>query len=197
MNIKKQLKNSWQHHTLPTEAKYKSAMSFNEKKRIRISLPFYLASLATVVVIALILIPLSVMITARTMQKNNATPDFLAQSVDAKYNPSFGIVSYNKPYFNSNYTSTVKYGVFVIDTVKFCYWINNLSFRLIDKTYESDNELFDVIANAASVSLLYGNDRYDLYFTDCNYLIIACNNLYYTYDLQNANLLFEQFINTL
>ena len=197
MNIKKQLNNSWKHHDLPTEAKYKSEMSFNIKPHRRVSLLFYFASLATVVVIAAILIPLSVMITAKTVKNQQSSPDFLAQNVDAKYNPSFGIVSYNQPYFNRNYTSTVKYGVFVIDTVSFCSWINRLSYKLVDKKYENNAELNDLIANASVITLLYGNDYYSLYFTDCNYLLISCNNLYYTYDLPNANLLFEQFINHL
>lgn len=189
MNIKKQLNNSWQNHELPTTAKYKDEMEFKPKKQYKVSLPFYFASLATVLILCAIAIPVSIYLSRPT----NKGIDFLSQSVEAKYNPDFGIVSYNEPYFNINYLGNVRYGVNEIDKGSFGRWINSLNFELSKKTYTED-QLNLAIANAHKVTALYGNDYYELYFTAQDLLIIGCNNLYYVYDLQLADLLFEDFI---
>lgn len=190
MNIKKQLNNSWHHHELASTAKYKDEMEFKSKKQHRVSLPFYFASLATVLILCAIAIPVTMYLTKASY---NSRTDFLSQSVEAKYNPDFGIVSYNEPYFNINYLGNVRYGVNEIDKGIFGRWINSQNIELSKKTFPED-QLNLAIANAHKLTVLYGNDYYELYFTAQDLLIIGCNNLYYVYDLPLADLLFEDFI---
>lgn len=185
MNIKKKIQNSWLNPELPDVCLKKDQLDFSKRKRISISVRAYVLSISCLILV----FSLTFFLVKFDFKKNDDNPqtekiefgslDPLQLNIAAKELSKININ--NRSYYNVR--------------GNFSLWFNSLNAKKAKVDY-SKIELNDYIKDIKPVTICVANEEYLLFFTQADYLIVLYNDIYIMYDLENANILLDNFVSS-
>ena len=195
MNLKNKLKRSWKNPIENKEFTKKSFLTFKSKESKNISLKLYLGTVFSfclvfaVTIVAFINKPIVDNITS-----NNETVERLPKP-NSQFTISFGTLNYNSPSLTYNHISDLAYDNIDLLQMRsdFSSWFNSMNLAKANVNYRSI-KLNDYVANLQPVEVTLLNDKYSIYFSDQDYVIISYKDYFVFYDLLNADKLLEQFL---
>ena len=185
MNIKKKIQNSWHNPELPEICSKKEQLDFSNKKRIAISIRTYVLSVASVILV----FSLTFFFVKYDFKKNSIPPQVEKIEFGSLDPLQLNIAPRELSKININNRSY--YNV----RGNFSLWVNSLNAKKAKVDYSKIN-LNDYIKDIKPVNICVMNEEYLLFFTKEDYLIILYNDIYIMYDLENANILLENFVSS-
>lgn len=183
MSIKNEIRKSWKHPELPEEFSKKGELDFRPKKQYRISLPVYILSMSSLILIFSLVLIFS-KITFSKSNENRPQEKIEFGSLDPmdlniKTHEVSKVYIKNQSYYNVRGNFTL--------------WFNNLKFEKASIDYSKIN-ITEYIANIDPVVICVQNEEYDMYFTDKDYLVVCYEQKYIMYDLEKADVLLKIFV---
>lgn len=188
MSLKNKIAKSWKHPELDAECSKKDQMEFSQRKRRFISIPVYVTSLASVILVCCLVVFVSLKTNDKQKVSNGPTVE------NVSYHSDFGLMSYTAPQLNAQYVMKVTETEQAINKNTFVQWFNNLNLHNASVDY-SQIDYVRYIGNSQCIKVLYNNDTYYIYFTMNYSVLINCNQMYVIYDLENAPAKISSFLN--
>lgn len=187
MDIKKRIRESWQHPELPNTCTKKDELEFRTKKNIKISLRTYIYSLASLVLIF--------SLTFAFVFENNYKQDNNGSIQNQKI--EFGSLDPNDLSIKTSELSKININHKSYFNVRgnFTLWFNSLKVSKADIDYNKIN-INDYIANLKPVNICVSNENYAFYFTEKDYLVVCYEQIYIMYELENADKLLQSFVSS-
>ena len=109
-------------------------------------------------------------------------------------NISFGNIDADHPKLTNEHLSQLEFADYDLLSLSknFCDWFNSLNLSRANVSYKSII-LNEYIANLQPIRLTQLNDKYSIYFSEQNFVIICYKDYFIFYDLLNADKLLEHF----